>query len=124
MMTEDKFLKSVMDELDHIKQNATQEEISKLDIAVFSPTSRRSCIYGQMTGDCQSNRAKELYPKSLPTLGSKGESLSEGVEYMNGMKRYLNDEYFTPLEAYLPLERANPKEIIEYLKGETETISL
>jgi hypothetical protein len=120
-MKKSDFLAMVQHELDTIKTNATAEEIDKLDFNEFDHCSSRRCIYGQMTGKCDSKRAEELYPKSFSNIGVGGswdykpfktQNLEHGIS-------------FTPLEKYLYMLKApQHKKIIQYLKGEIFTIKL
>ena len=64
-VTEQQFIQMVIDEIDQIKKVATSMEIDKLDFTNFHAQRGDCCIYGQMTGMCDSNRAKEIYPKAI-----------------------------------------------------------
>lgn len=50
----------VKKEAANLKKNATKEELAKLDFDRLDGDSPYSCMYGQMTGHCYSNRASEL----------------------------------------------------------------
>ncbi len=63
-MKKSEFLKDVLHEINMLKTNATKTELERLDFDDFSPSRRDGCIYGQMTGNCNSKRAKELMDKS------------------------------------------------------------
>lgn len=104
------FLQDVMNEINHIKANATQEEISRLDFDNFNSAYKDRCVYGQMTGSCDSDRAKELMPKSYYSL----RGLNKGTK-------------FTDLEVYLyelKTSSETNKSIIQYLKNETQILKL
>ena len=62
-VTNKQFIDMVIKEINYIKTAATPEEIGKLDVDFFSGHSSGNCIYGQMTGRCNSDRAKEIYSK-------------------------------------------------------------
>jgi len=100
----------VIQELHALKKNATPSEIALLDIKTFKAYTKNQCIYGQMTGSCDSARAKELTPKTT--------------------NLYNHDRaVFTPLEVYLlrlPREakKSTHKRIINFLKGGQKTITL
>ena len=51
---------SVRKEINLLRIHATDEEKSRLNIDTFNGGYTDSCIYGQMTGNCCSERAKEL----------------------------------------------------------------
>ncbi len=102
------FVKKVQKELDDIKARATPEEIARLNFAYFNSKHTERCIYGQMTGDCDSDRAKEIRKKSI----GDSDTLEKG-------------SYYTPLEVYLfRVEADKHQEIIDYLKGIITTIDL
>lgn len=98
------FLQEVYDEIETIREKATDEEKAKLDIWSFAPTDGRRCIYGQMTGQCDSVRAIEIMQKSIPNRNVWGPQVG-----------------FTPLERYIVQHERTPDvnpSIIEYIKGE------
>lgn len=57
-MNKEIFLKQVITELKHIKRHATPEELNKLSFITFNKNNPCKCIYGQMTGNCDSTRAQ------------------------------------------------------------------
>ena len=110
-MKKTKYLKEVRKEIRHIKEHATKKELSKLDFNTFDPEFPELCIYGQMTGWYSSDRAKELYSKSID-------------DFVNTYKDIIKGNYFTYLEHYVCFygqNEANEK-IIQYLKGEIKKI--
>lgn len=112
------FLLEVMAELDNIKAKATKEEIGRLNLESFNPNSPTKCIYGLMTGECFSNRAKELTPKTYDSIGW-GNSFGR-QQFTKG-----NMECFTALEKYLYMvKEATHAKIIDYLKGSTSVLEL
>ena len=118
------FLNQVMRELKHIKQNATQEEIGNLNLNSFDPRSKYDCIYGQMTGKCNSFRAKQLTPKTycvdIPSIGDTFiKSKRHGLLVTKN-----KGGYYTPLEMYIPMKNSKKEQIIQYLKGEKATLTL
>lgn len=125
-MKKSEFLLEVKQELDIIKEFATKEEIDNLDTRTFNHTSRYLCIYGQMTGNCQSTSARDLYKKTYMKIGSNSIELDyvpfkEQVFTLN----QVNGGRFTPLEKYLYMvKKPMHKKIIAYLKGDIEEIIL
>jgi hypothetical protein len=117
-MKKAEFLLEVKTELDNIKANATKEEIGRLNIESFNVNSPTRCIYGLMTGECFSNRAKELSPKIYDNVGW-GNSFTQQSFIKNKM------ECFTALEKYLYMVKApTHAKIIEYLKGTINVLVL
>jgi len=112
------FLAMVQHELYTIKTKATAEEIDNLDFNEFSHSSSYDCIYGQMTGKCDSPRAKELYQKMFDDVCFS--------DYLTFRKHNMEPgENFTPLEKYLYMVKdPQHKKIIQYLKNEISTIKL
>lgn len=142
-----KFLKEVMHEINMLKQHATQEEISRLDFRWFSPDSTRNCIYGQMTGDCTSLRAKELMDLSCIRLiinkrdGTlRGSAITSNKFTLNGKYKSTltwDDEgrgegdnnrrllsHLSALEGYIFTKNANVEGIMNYLRGKSEIVKL
>ena len=120
----EQFLAEVRAEIETIKEKATDEEKSKLDFAELDHDSRYSCIYGQMTGFCESFRAQELMPKSYETFQVLGaptnlddyyiqhQSTKEGTS-VTALEKFL---FSSPSEVH--------KNIISYIKGEAEALEL
>ena len=83
-MEKKEFLAAVEKEIISIKQNATTEEIGKLNIGELKASVGNQCIYGQMTGDCCSLRSKDLMGKGCTLVFSSirftnFENLSSGT---------------------------------------------
>lgn len=139
--TVEQFLEDVRKEVDAVKLNATPNEIARLEFKKLEPTSFTRCIYGQMTGDCQSLRASELILLCCPryfenNLGNY-ESLEDAVGEVNGKqiagigspeKLYQHRSdwliHLSALEAYILAPEAKSENLIAYLKGETDTLDL
>lgn len=120
-MKKSEFLALVQEELDTIKVNATKEEIENLDFNRFHHNNTVLCIYGQMTGKCNSVRAIEIFPKKFNELGGYFSALYKPFKSQN-LKCGTN---YTPLEKYLYMVKApQHKKLIQYLKGEINTIKL
>lgn len=136
-ITEDQFLQDVRAEVESLKNNATKEEINNLDFDIFNPESQYNCIYGQMTGRCSSERAKELMDlgcvrvavgdifaytkKELPSILKKINGPYNGQMWTDG---YRNFNHLSMIETYILLNNSKPKNIIDYLKGKTEKLVL
>lgn len=118
-MKKSEFLAMVQVELDTIKAKATKGEIDRLNFVGFEVNSEYGCIYGQMTGNCESDRAKELYPKTFKNVCFNRKKLSFSYQ------SFKKGERLTALEKYLYMVDENQHlRIIQYLKNEIETISL
>lgn len=118
--TKKAFFKEVKKEIDNLKLKATQEEIDMLDFSMLDSDNRFQCIYGQMTGYCESERALELTPKKYDDTGW-------GLDFSDAKKNSVftqTQPNFTPLEVYISMLNSNNADVIKYLKGEIETLNL
>lgn len=135
------FLQDVSSEASLLKNYATEEEVAKLDFDRLRFDNRRSCIYGQMTGDCRSIRAQILLascckrfvansdlliPHPSNWNPDKRPSFNKIKEFVNGTTQDRPDTviYLSSIETYIALKGAKPKELIDYLKGTTDTLTL
>lgn len=137
------FLKDVEHEIDMLKQHATELEKERLNFLSFNAMNFDTCIYGQLTGNCSSLRAKDLMDLSCTRvlhLSDEGVDEIDGVELtdekfnINGpyhgqtwkskglKKRSYN--YLSALEGYICTKNAKVENIIEYIKGKTEKLTL
>jgi hypothetical protein len=116
-MTREKLSEMALKEVKHIKKVATQEEIARLDFTTFKHDSVHTCIYGQMTGYCDSERARGIARRSLNTYWENGMIILENISD--------SQERYTPLELYLYIcGKYAQKRIIKFLKGEQKSITL
>lgn len=99
-----------------------------------------NCIYGQMTGSCENSRAKELMDKACVRVTNKDSNsfehrkFEEVIDKINGAYEQQtwvpkgfherNYTYLSMVEAYIFLNGSSPKNIMDYLKGEVETLEL
>ncbi len=137
------FLQAVMHEINMLKQHATPEELSKLDFGNLNGAFATTCIYGQMTGDCTTRRAKELMDASCirvmdinfiqkdididdPDFNVNGAYTGQSWQpFEEGFDRiYRTYRYMSVLEAYIITKDAKNEEVIKYLKGEIDTLIL
>lgn len=146
-ITKTKFLEDVRHEIEMLKKYTTKEEKQRLNIKSFDPTSSFKCIYGQIAGICINARAKELMDwccirvmdfklndqDSVELKKIYGASFSNPNFRVNGpytgqtwdkerLKRNWN--YFSALEGYILLNDAKIKNVIDYIKGLTNTLTL
>jgi hypothetical protein len=146
------FLVDVIHEIKALKANATVEELAALDLNYLNPKSSNLCIYGQMTGYCASQRAKELMDVScirvwdfttsepISSRRSQPYTFDEIKDSINGSYSrqtweeliltstdsdwYRDYNYISALEGYICLTDAKLKPIIDYLKGEIESLEI
>lgn len=124
-MKKAEFLQEVQAELDTIKTRATKKEIARLNFDNFNHESIRGCIYGQMTGGCNSERALQLQGKKYDEIKMDGELFSKEEPISFSKQDFKKGDYFTSLEKYLYMvEAPQHDKVIQYLKGEVSTIKL
>lgn len=116
----------VRKEAKNLIANTTPSERARLSIANLVTQSARSCIYGQMTGDCYSERAVDLIELSCEKVYRRDHSdRISGV--LNGKPTgSYRMAYWSPIEIFIdiPLNQlnGNNKRLIAYLKGETKRL--
>lgn len=123
-MKKSEFLQMVQVELDAIRERATDEEKSRLNFDSFSYYTRDACIYGQMTGVCDSTRAREIFSKMFKLAAAYNRTPFS-------LQFFTQGDGFTPLEKYLFMvatkggrKSLQHKRLIQYIKGEIDTIKL
>lgn len=132
----------VRKEAEALRVHATKEERDRLEFTSLTPTNTYGCIYGQMTGNCYSQRASLLihaccvrYFKHnvVPALFDTPSNMRRIQEHVNGIvvddfinERSLSkaESHFSAIEAYICLPEANNANLIAFLRGETETLTL
>lgn len=106
-------------EATNLKQHITEKEKQNLNKRLFYPNSAHCCIYGQMTGGCSLPRAIELAKLCIGKVS---------VKELDGSRisttKPKNNNRFSPLEVYIYKYRGSGEKIIDFLKGETDTLEL
>lgn len=140
------FLADVLHEINMLKQHAFKTELKHLNLKWFDFNEPTDCIYGQLTGNCTSNRARKLMSLSCirvmdvkdgtgsianRTIRSKefnvngvytGQTWKKGnIQYGFGHRSY---KYLSALEGYICTKGAKIEAIMQYMKGETDTLTL
>lgn len=134
--TKEQFLKDVAAEAKALREHATKEELGRLQLHALDPMHTDYCVYGLMTGDCQSDRACDLIgnccqrffvnegvqlPKTVTTIlkrvnGKKLKSVKED--------RAFAINHLSAIEVYIGQSNAQNKNLIAYLRGEREDLVL
>lgn len=116
----------VKEEANNLRINATVDEIGRLDIERLNPQSSTLCVYGQMTGDCESDRSIELINSccSSRILNVKynnfnSRSFRKGHRFNNNVSGIRADKMlFSPIEIFLWYSTENDRvRLVEYIKG-------
>lgn len=126
----------VITEAKLLRENATKDELNKLNFIRLDPESKTQCIYGQMTGLCHSVRANELIYKCAKRVYNinrdNGWDLIQGAKLNGSPKKiegYVNriKLYFSPIEKFIAQKKnnqgVNNKILVDFLKGERETLN-
>lgn len=138
--TREDLINDVTKEAQALRVHATKEERERLNFAELNPEHINKCIYGQMTGSCNSERGAALIylcacrfikDASLTDIQHDGferiQRKINGNTVVNFIKNRTEDLYVThysAIEAYILLPDAKNANLISYLKGETETLDL
>jgi len=128
-------LDAVQHELIQLKAKTTKKEKSRLNIDMFNPDSIYRCIYGQLTGSCETIRTRNLMKFCCEKIVSFGDfdycnrfTLDDAVilDYNNqtfdGRERTF--KYMSCLEFYIIKEEAKIQEIFNFLTNKIQTIKL
>ena len=110
-----------------LKKKATREELDQLDFRSLGPASASRCIYGQMTGDCFSDRASRLIHQCAERVYDVRE---KGMAHaaLNGKPKEDRQmfRYYSPIEIFIHnmqnRENGNNEILVDYLKGKTKTL--
>lgn len=133
-ITKAQFLADVRHEIDMLKKHATVSEIDRLYFEELTPESSTECIYGQMTGNCKSFRASQLIDLCCKRVVRNSGSLNSFktiLPVVNGIynksefqKNRRSLDFFSSLEAYIMADKAKNEDVIAYIKGETDILTL
>lgn len=119
MYTFDQLKEDVRKEAEALKVHATKEELGRLDFESLDPSHADHCVYGQMCGECWSDRAIGLI--HLCTEKFLTDSILRCADEAEQYEKY---HTYSPIEAYLMQPSARNANLIAYLKGESETLEL
>lgn len=116
--TKKQFLEDVAKEARALRKHATKKELELLNFETFDGGDVKKCIYGQMTGDCDSDRASELIQLCAP-IYFEGSSGGYKTNSVFEIFRY------SPIERYVAqyVSEKN-KNLIAFLKGERKDLVL
>lgn len=117
--------KLVIEEATNLRNLISEEESENLDFRKLKTTNRHFCIYGQLTGDCDSRRAIYLMKKCASRVyKSNGWFLADSK--VNGSPEKLSrDSFWSPIEVFIVQERnksGNNEALIKFLKKETDEL--
>lgn len=139
----------VVGEATNLRKYITPEEKERLDISSLDGSSASSCVYGQLTGNCYSDRARQLIQKCCERVyisnngHLKDDLLLNGSpigkrrdkEDMNWLRKP-NVEYYSPIEVLLSKlskdgevtiskdEGSPADKLVKFIKGQTDSLTL
>ena len=111
----------VIDEAAKLREHATESELNRINLQTFNPECKHTCIYGQMSGNCFSARAINLL-KECAKPYSVDNQLT--IEPCGNSFTYSEMRSFSPIEFYICQYGAKNATLIEYLRGERESITI
>lgn len=119
--TFDQLKEDVRKEAEALRVHATKEELGRLSIELLNPHHVSKCVYGLMTGACDSDRAIDLISLCAPTMykGGDDELLPVGKAAAS-----MIPHYYSPIEGYILEPEARNANLIAFLKGETDNLEL
>ena len=143
-MKKQEFLNDVEHEVRMLKKHGTKEELSRMNLVCFNPLSSKQCVYGQMTGSCESERAEQLMNASCITtfkeeaMNISGQNFNEFKNRINGKNKGQgwNDNgmygdyevrdysHISVLEGYIQMKGAKIEMIIDFLSGASNNLKL
>lgn len=145
--TREQFIEDVKAEAMALREHATKDELNKLGIFILNPYSYYACVYGLMTGDCRSKRASQLIELCCPRffvndkidvreidvreklisdvvpVAVNGAKLSHPVSSERNPASFQID-HLSSIETYIMFQEANRYDLLNYLRGETDTLDL
>lgn len=127
-MEKEKLKSLAYEEILNLKKFAEKEEIENMNFYQLKVAHSDKCIYGQMTGSCESLRAIQLLKKcAVPvsdrsldaTMDNELNAVYFSIGAMGG-----NRKYYSALEVWIFKYNKSNEDIIKFLKGEIETLIL
>lgn len=85
-------------EINKIKTHFTKEEINKLDFNTLCGDCTDKCIYGQMTGNCNTPRAVEFIKNLDVVIKGSNDDIKPGENFDENQRDLL---FLSPLEEYI-----------------------
>jgi len=118
------FVDSCLIEANNLKKHISKEE--KKSLKEFrdeiDPADTQECIYGRLTGNCESPRAMSLFTECAPTgFGMYFNGTNTPLEYWNKRDKELRQVYYSPIESVILIDEDNGVEkniIIDFILGD------
>ena len=121
----------VTEEATNLRKFTTKTELKQLSFDKLDTQSRVACIYGQLTGNCDSSRARELMNKSCTRVYERGRHWGFTIKdsTVNGSitKEMPRTYFFSPIEVFIDQPRnkknGNNEQLIKFIKGEIDVLN-
>ena len=128
------FHKEVLKEATLLREHATKDQKDKLVFDQLDGADTCNCIYGQMTGNCYNQEARNLLSKCAKTIVDNLADSEEQEDIVFNSATPVNFKatlehtsmrnhrsYFSAIEGYITVEGSKNDELISYIKGEIDT---
>lgn len=136
----EQFIWDVINEALAIRENATQEERNNLNYFELNASNIHKCIYGQMTGHCNSDRSLELIRKcctryfkqvalrswsTIDYVLSNVNGVRVDRDFEANRKARMSMQHFSAVEIFIATgHRSLNANLIAYLRGETDELDI
>ena len=119
-------------EVKNLKRCVTKEEIANLSIRRLDAEEANKCIYGQLTGHCNSPRSLQLILRcctKVIDVRLKHEYILTSTDGASLIKPYpakwgRNFIYISPIESLIARDETAGAKIIDYLQGKSKRLIL
>jgi hypothetical protein len=135
--TKKQFLADVAAEAKALKNHATKEELERLNVKCMNPEFPSTCIYGQMTGNCRSERATELIELCCKRFFVNDYCSARLADGFEAIQKRVNGEkldnikldraqlnHFSSIETYILTPENKSGELIAFLRDERKDLVL
>ncbi len=116
----------VRQEANNLLKYATSDELSKLNFKRLDASRRDECIYGQMTGHCDSRRSMELMELSAERVFYAANTPAESNELNGSPKDLPRYHYWSPIEVFISkrenMNNGNNAQLVSFLRGKRKTL--
>jgi len=121
----------VIEEATNLRKYTTKKELKQLSFDKLDTQSRIACIYGQLTGNCDSSRARELMNRSCARVYKRNHHWGATIKdcSVNGSitKEMSRTYFFSPIEVFIDQSRnkknGNNEQLIKFIKGEIDILN-
>ena len=108
----------VVNEALALREHATKEEIGRLDFSKINPDHQELCIYGQMTGNCFSDRSTELLKNcAIPYSGNVYHFDKPAIPTKFNRKLWKENFSYSSIEFYITQPGAKIEDLIKLIKS-------